>query len=850
MSAAMSDFEKLGQFYLGREVSPGAGKSGPDSPLMMYDSKDLVTHGVCVGMTGSGKTGLCLAILEEAAIDGIPALIIDPKGDLANLLLTFPNLQAQDFRPWINESDAQKAGQTPDAFAAGQAALWSKGLASWRQDGSRIKRLADACERVIYTPGSSAGVQLSILKGFDCPPPAILNDAELFRERVSVTAASLLNLASVKADPLTSREHILLCNILYIAWSSGQSLDLPGLIAQIQKPPFTRVGVLELEAFFPAKDRFALAMSLNNLLASPQLSAWAQGEPLDIQSMLYTPAGKPKLAIVSIAHLTDSERMFFVTLLLSNLLAWTRSQSGTSSLRAICYMDEIAGYCPPNGMPPSKQPLLTLMKQARAFGVGVLLATQNPVDIDYKGLSNAGTWLIGRLQTDQDKARVLDGLEGASAAASAAFDRATMDRLISGLGRRVFLMNNVHESAPVVFETRWCLSYLRGPLTRDQIRALTHSAGASANANPFGAAIGPASGADQRVAMAFVPPGMGGSDAVAGAASRAATAPTAATALGPGTRPMLPPAIPQRFLPVRTSQPAGATLHYTPAVLGFTKTFFADAKLGIDVENAVALLAPVQTGGLVAVDWEAAEQVEIREEDLAAQPAGSATFGDLPPEASVAKSFDAWRKQCADAVFRAGHLELLRFTPMKLVSKPGEDEAAFRARLSQVVREQRDAGLEKLRTKYAPKIATLQERLRKAEQKVETQKGQKSQAQMGSALSIGGAVLGALLGRKVMTAGNLSKAATAVGRVGRAGQEAGDVARAEEDVQAVQAQIAALQEQFKAEVDATIPPDPTTVELETLTIKPKKTGITVRAVTLAWLPEWDRGPGMREPAWR
>lgn len=836
MPTALPDYEKLGAFYLGREVDAASGKPTPTGDLLMYDSKDLVTHAVCVGMTGSGKTGLCLALLEEAAIDGIPALIIDPKGDLSNLLLTFPGLQPADFRPWINEGDAIKAGVSPDEFAAKQAALWTSGLAGWGQDGARIKRFADACERVIYTPGSSAGVQLSILKGFDCPPAAIVDDAELFRERVSSTASSLLNLVGIKADPLKAREHILLCNILYMAWSAGQSLDLGSLIAQVQKPPFTRVGVLELESFYPAKERFELAMAVNNLLASPQFAAWAQGEAMDIQKMLYGPGGKPRLAIVSIAHMNDSERMFFVSLLLNCMLAWTRGQSGTTSLRAILYMDEIAGYCPPTANPPSKGPLLTLMKQGRAFGVGVVLATQNPVDIDYKGLSNAGTWLIGRLQTEQDKARVLDGLEGASQAASSSFDRASVDRLLSSLGKRVFLMNNVHEPAPVVFETRWCLSYLRGPLTREQIRSLTASAAKAPTAT---APLAPG----ERVAMAFLPDG-------AAPVPTASSQPEQHAAGSLSARPMLPPGVPQRFMPVRGKPTAGNTLHYQPGVLGFARTMFTDAKLGIDLEQTVALLALVNADGLVAVDWDHAEQTEIEETDLDAQPAGAATFADLPPECGVAKNYEGWKKQMADAVFRTGALELFRFAPLKLTSTPREDEAAFRARLAQVLREQRDQFTEKLRAKYAPKVSALQERLRKAEQRVDVQKGQKSQAQMGSALAIGGAIFGALMGRKALSASTVSKAATAAGRMGRAGQESGDVARAEEDVATAQAALAALQEQFKAEVDASTAPDAQFAPLDTIKVRAKKTGINVRAVTLVWLPAWVDASGAVSEAWR
>ena len=464
------DYEKLGLFYLGRPYDLAA-KQKKDG-LVLYDSRDLVTHAVCVGMTGSGKTGLCLSLLEEAAIDGIPALIIDPKGDLGDLLLTFPDLSPAEFRPWINEEDARRKGVEPDAFASTEAERWSTGLSSWQQDGARIKRLRDAADMVIYTPGSEAGIPVSVLRSFSAPPRSIRDDAELMRDRVSATATSLLGLIGIDADPIRSREHILIATILNAAWCEGKSLDIAALIQQIQTPPVTRIGVLELEAFYPSKDRFGLAMALNNLLAAPGFSVWMDGEPLDIQHLLYTPAGKPRLAIFSIAHLNDAERMFFVSLLLNQALGWMRTQSGTTSLRALIYMDEIFGYLPPVANPPSKMAMLTLLKQARAFGVGMVLVTQNPVDIDYKALSNAGTWFVGRLQTERDQMRVLDGLEGASANGGAAFDRQAMGRLLSALGNRVFLMHNVHEDAPEVFESRWAMSYLRGPLTRSQIKIL------------------------------------------------------------------------------------------------------------------------------------------------------------------------------------------------------------------------------------------------------------------------------------------------------------------------------------------------------------------------------------------
>src|SRR5690242_1423226 len=503
----MQDFEKLGVFYLGREYDLRNKK--PQEALVLYDSKDLVTHAVCVGMTGSGKTGLCISLLEEAAIDNIPAIIIDPKGDLGNLLLTFPSLKGEDFQPWINEDDARKKGLSSADYAKAQAELWTKGLAGWQQDGARIQRLRDAADVAIYTPGSNAGLPVSILKSFAAPAADVREDAELLRERISTTVTSLLGLLGIEADPIQSREHILLSTILDQAWKKEENLDLAALIQAIQSPPVSKIGVMDIDAFFPSKDRFALAMKLNNLLAAPGFQAWLEGEALDVQQLLYASTGKPRLAIFSIAHLNDAERMFFVTLLLSQMVGWMRAQSGTTSLRAILYMDEIFGYLPPVANPPSKLPLMTLLKQARAFGLGVVLATQNPVDLDYKGLANTGTWFIGRLQTERDKARVLEGLEGIAAGTGQRFDKQAMEQLLAGLDKRIFLLNNVHDDSPETFETRWALSYLRGPLTRAQIKLLMDPLKATAvTAAPAAVATAPTpiASAPPKIERAILPP--------------------------------------------------------------------------------------------------------------------------------------------------------------------------------------------------------------------------------------------------------------------------------------------------------------------------------------------------------
>ena len=424
-------------------------------------------------MTGSGKTGLGIGLIEEAVIDGIPVLAIDPKGDLANLLLTFPNLTADEFAPWVNQDEARAAGQTPEAFAATEAARWAAGLQEWDQDRQRIGRLKASADFTVYTPGSPMGRPISIVESFAAPPPALLDDPDLLGDRVASAATSVLTLAGIDAEPLRSREHILLSTLFAERWRAGQDLDLASLITAVQQPPMARVGVMELEAFFPSKDRFELAMQLNQLLAAPSFAAWLHGDPLNLDTLLYSPEGKPRVAVVSIAHLDDHERMFFVSLLLGQLVTWMRGQRGTSSLRALVYFDEIFGFLPPVANPPSKAPLLKLLKQARAFGIGLALATQNPVDLDYKALSNCGTWLLGRLQTERDKARMLDGLEGVATGSGEGFDRAGLDQLLSSLGKRIFLLHNVHDKRPTLFETRWTLSYLRGPMGRDEIRRLT-----------------------------------------------------------------------------------------------------------------------------------------------------------------------------------------------------------------------------------------------------------------------------------------------------------------------------------------------------------------------------------------
>lgn len=828
MSSPVDIYEKLGVFYLGRVVDTESGEVH-EAPLL-YDSKDLTTHGVCVGMTGSGKTGLCVTLLEEAAIDGVPSLVIDVKGDLTNMLLTFPDLAGEDFRPWIDEAAAERKNQSPDEFAAAQAQLWRDGLGKWHQDGDRIARLREAAEFAIYTPGSESGLPVSILSSFSAPSPEVLDDRDLMQERITNTAASLLALLGIDADPVRSREAILLATVFQQVWGEGQDLDLASLIEKIQNPPIERVGVLPLESFYPAEDRFELAMALNNLLASPSFQGWLEGQPLDIDSLLYSPEGKPRVAIFSIAYLADSERMFFVSLLLNHTLGWVRTRSGTSSLRAILYMDEIFGYLPPVGNPPSKKPLLTLLKQARAFGFGVLLATQNPVDLDYKALSNIGTWFLGRLQTERDKARMMDGL----LSTDASFDKAELERMISGLDKRVFLLHNVHERQPVLFRVRWAMSYLRGPLTRRQIKKLMAD-------HPL-----------KRASMARL---QAGDDAEqTPAATRAAQRQAGAlevepssSILGTAQRPVLPRSITEVFEPTRER---AEQVLYRPALVGEARVHFVDRKRGLEAQEELLYIHTfeLEGGGDGEVDWQrAALSQDLVADDLDLLPSAGARFAELPAAAADRRSYSSWKKDFADMLYRQRRWILQYSEALDLVAEPGESERDFRVRLADRAHELRDQEVEELRERYARRLDAAAEKIRRAEQKVERERGQAQDHRAQSMLSAGTTLLGALFGRKKLSVTNLRRASSTVKRFGRGRKESQDVDRAEEDLMAYQQQLEELEQDLEREIgELQAKLSPSALEIGSFEMRPRRTDVDVRRVAILWRPYRVAG-GIAEP---
>jgi len=790
----LPSYERLGVFYLGREYDPKAGQLGNE---LLYDSRDLTTHAICIGMTGSGKTGLCVSLLEEAAIDGVPAIAIDPKGDIANLLLTFPELRPEDFRPWVDGGEAARKGKSVEEFAAATSETWRKGLAEWGQDGARIQRLRDAAEVAVYTPGSEAGRPLSVLRSFDAPAAETLQDATALKERISSSVAGLLALLGIEADPIRSREHILLSAILDAAWRRGESPDLAGVIRAVQKPPFDTVGVFDLESFYPAKERTELALRINGLLAAPGFESWLAGDPLDVQKLLYTSDGKPRISIISIAHLNDAERMFVVTLIANEVVAWMRRQPGTTSLRALLYMDEVFGFFPPSAMPPSKLPLLTLMKQARAFGVGVVLATQNPVDLDYKGLGNAGTWFIGRLQTERDKARVIEGLLGSEA--SGGLDKAGIEALMSNLSQRTFLMRNVHDDAPVLFRTRWAMSYLRGPLTLAEIRRVTASAPATVT-RPSSPAVAPA--------------------------------PASAAAVRPATgagRPMVQHGVTERFVATSDDSPQ----HYRPHVGARVRTHYVDARAGIDLWQSAYCLAPVGANG---PEWNEAETVAEPGPRLAERPVADSTYDDAPAAVLSARDHKRWAAALEDHVYRSMALELPSCPDLKLTATAGMSEGEFRSRVTLALREKRDAAVEALRRKYASRLSTLQDRERRALQKVEKEKAQASDKTLSTALSVGGSLLGALLGGG-RRGSAISKASSAARGVSGIGKERADVAHAEADVRAIRDQLEALEAELETEVARLESEfDPATIAIETTRLRPRKADIAVEDLALVWVP--------------
>ncbi|MHA2936787.1 helicase HerA domain-containing protein [Vibrio sp. RC27] len=784
------DYEKLKLFYIGKETT------NDDSHIpLVYKNKDLRTHAAIIGMTGSGKTGLGISLLEEAAIDNIPSIIIDPKGDMGNLLLTFPELKGDDFKPWISEQDATNNGVSLDEQAQNTADMWKNGIEGDFQSAQRIEKLKNSADYTIYTPGSTAGVQISILSSFKCPSKEVLEDNDLLVSVINSTVSSILSLIGEKNDA-SSKQSILISSIFMNYYSQGKDLNLEELISLIVTPPFAKVGIFDLETFFAQADRLKLALKLNTIIANPAFKTWIEGESLDISNLLYDENGKAKVSIFSIAHLDDTQRMFFVSLLLNQMVSWMRRQEGTSSLKALLYMDEIFGYFPPSANPPTKQPMLTLLKQARSFGIGIILSTQNPVDIDYKGLSNIGTWFIGRLQTKQDKEKVIDGLSSAN---EGAIDKSELFDLLSNLEKRSFILKNINQDGIKVFKTRWALSYLKGPISKDDIKTLMAQKKA------------------ERVST-----------------QRSATPDTKPSAVhkvpseNHNAKPVISNSLEQKYTYLSQSE------HYylQPYLLLSCDVQFVNSSKGIDKKehHAYKLYLDESMSDIDYEDREIIESIEFEGK----QRLGSSFYG-VPTFVQNEREIKSIVKSFSDYLYRNRKMTLYKNRSLKLISKQDESLADFKVRMQDKLNELIDESVEKLQVKYKKLDDSLDKKLDKLNDKLEKEELQARATTTNTLLSIGSSLLGAFFGKSVVNKTNIGKVATSARGASRVIKERNDIKYVEEDIAEITTQISELEDKLKIDIEAINNKYVLeNYELEEVIVKPRRSDIFNVKIALLW----------------
>lgn len=799
------------EFFIGRIFDVKSGKATREA--VNYDPADLTTHAVITGMTGSGKTGLCVTLLEEAALQGIPAIIIDPKGDLTNLLLHFPDLLPSDFQPWLDPDSIRRSGKTLETAAAETSALWKNGLADWGLGKEQLLALQKSVDFSIFTPGSTSGQQVDILSSFQAPELPWAENAEILREKISSQVTALLGLVGINnVDPLKSREHILLSNIIETAWSKGSPLNLTDLILQTQKPPFDRLGAFPIDSFYPEKDRFELAMLLNNFLASPSFQTWLEGTPLDIGAMMYTPEGKPRHNIFYISHLSDGERMFFVTLLFAAIESWMRAQRGTSTLRALVYFDEILGYLPPVANPSSRPVMLRMLKQARAFGLGLVLATQNPVDLDYKALSNAGTWLIGRLQTDQDKQRLLDGLESAGGG----LERSVYDKLLSSLGKRVFLLQNVHNKAPQLITSRWALNFLAGPLTRAQIPDLMKLKGIQEDRRP--AREGKSAQNTNHIGEA------------AGAAGKASEA--------SASRPATPAGISEFFLmrnlDIRDAAAVGGValsglkaeaIIYRPHLLAQAEVRYLSSRYGIEYSTHPTVLMADPPGQ--RPEWEGSISARLERNAVESQPAPGALFGELSGVLAEARKLAGLQKDFLDWVFRSGTIRIKANESLKVYAAPDVSDEEFKRRCDQAA--QRGGGQTKELAALDKKIASLTLKIEKQKMEVQQQQAELTGRRAETLLKGGEILMGLLGGRK-------RSVSTAIGKHRMAQSAAANLAQEQQDLKAFESELLQLQKQRAGLVSPPAGTDGEPAGYKEIPLQPARKDIYLDMFGIGWAP--------------
>lgn len=820
-------YEKPGYFYLGREWNTRSIEP-TDQPLL-YDSRDLCTHAVCVGMTGSGKTGLGIGLLEEAALEGIPAIIIDPKGDMGNLLLTFPSLDAQSFGPWVSQDEAARRGVSKDELAENVAKQWKKGLASWGQGADRIQRMRDTVDIGLYTPGSTAGRPLALLKSLHAPSKELRADDDLYRERVADTISGLLELAGVKADPVTSREHILLTTILRTAWDRGEDMSLETLVGRIPDPGIRRVGAFPLDAFFPSKDRFDLAMQLNNLLASPSFAAWSEGDPLNIDALLWTPDGKPRVSILNIAHLSDAERMFLVTSVLGELISWMRRQRGTENLRALFYMDEVFGYLPPTAQPPSKRGLMTLLKQARAFGLGLMLCTQNPADIDYKALSNAGTWFVGRLQTPQDRDRLLRGMASSMDAGGHAMDRATLSDLISNLGQRRFVMQNVHKGYPVLFETRWVMSYMAGPLSRPQILELVEQQ----------ALIAPSSIPSESSSQEHGFDDDEGATTTSSGSSNTGAAEQDIPKNFVREKPALAPAFEESYMPVGTESNPGETLLWRPMIIGCGTGVIDRKRPPVQATLSLSRISFVEDRP-VPLNWETANNCPFDERALVTQRPTDGVWELPAPALNEPKRLTGWKRDLVAYWSANAGVESYRSAKLKMQSEEGESLEAFQQRVRHQAQVKYEHEVQKIDARIQKRLVTINERIHRYEVTAESNRADARSRQIDSVVRGVGSLFG----------GRRSGMTTSMNRARMASRARAAAQRADSQRAAAIEQRELLEKEYEQALrQAEEERDQMIDDIDVRLITPPRSGIRMRYFGVVWVPYYAEPAGRWRRAW-
>jgi len=769
-------YEKLGLFYLGKDVDKTTMET--TEVLTLLKNKNFTTHAAIIGMTGSGKTGLGVSIIEEAAIDNIPSIIIDPKGDMGDLCLADSTFSAKNFEPWV--ADEAKAKDANVEYAVKISTMWKNGIESWGQSIERVEKFQNV-KKTIYTPGSSAGVAINIMSSLEIPPVEIMQDSDTFSSYLKSTTVSLLSLVGIVADPLDSKEYILLAQILTKSWLVDEDVKIETIIGKIINPSFKKIGVLPLDDFYPQDARFKLATKFNSLIASPSFSLWLKGDNLDIQKLLYDEDGKAKIAIFSISHLNDDERMFFVTLLLNKYIAWMRRQSGTSALKTLLYMDEIFGFFPPTKNPPSKEPMLLLLKQARAFGVGVVLSTQNPVDLDYKGLSNIGTWFIGRLQTTQDIERVIDGLGGQI---GSSFDKKEIKTLLANLQKRTFFLKSAHLDDIRLFSTRWVMSYLKGPLKRDEISLLMK---------------------EQKDVQSIEVETV---DTLSNKNKDLAAYQN------------IDDSIPQYF-----ELHASSKNSFYSTLMAKVKVHFYSQRRGIDEEKEFTLTMELDSKQQ-NIRWDDAKEEIVDFEKFPHTPPSKAKFQSLPDVIMKDKGLKSATRELKDYLYQEKFLELLRCVSPKLESKADESRADFLVRLQDILSDKKEIEIEKIQIRYGKKEKVLINRLSRAKERVEKE----SSDSTSSMIEMGISVLGALFGKVSPT-----KIGRAVSKGGRILKEHGEMSRAEERVAQVNEDVEALEYELEDKIDALNEKyNVDNCEVETFKIKPRKTDIDIENCALVW----------------